>query len=103
MRILMPGAILCGLATAFLTRQERGVSGFVLAGSLLMILAMIITLTVNVPIDNQIKTWTLQTLPADWGSIRDRWEAFHTLRTFVSIGALVSVVVAGLNASNRVR
>jgi hypothetical protein len=98
MRILMPGAILCGLFTAFLARKERAVFGFVLAGSLLMILAMIITLSVNVPIDNRIKTWTLQTLPADWGRIRDHWETFHTLRTFVSIAALASVVAAALKA-----
>jgi uncharacterized membrane protein len=98
MRILMPGALLCGMVSAALTRRDPAVFRFTVAGVLLLILAMIITLSVNVPIDNQIKTWTLQSLPADWEGVRDRWEAFHTFRTFVSIGALASVAVAGLKA-----
>ena len=31
-----------------------------------MVITLIITVGVEVPIDNQIKTWTTETLPADW-------------------------------------
>jgi hypothetical protein len=43
-----------------------------------MVAALVITLAVEVPIDNRIETWTATTLPADWRSIQARWELFHT-------------------------
>jgi len=94
MRVLLPGAILASIVTILLI-PDRGsaASLFTAAGSLLMIGSLIITLWVNVPIDNQIRSWTETSLPSDWGRIRDRWEAFHTARTFVSIGALASVLI----------
>ncbi|MGH9342189.1 MAG: hypothetical protein ACRD19_00275 [Terriglobia bacterium] len=49
---------------------------------------LIVTLGVEVPIDRQIEQWTVATLPSDWQALRDRWEFYHTIRTFVSIGAL---------------
>ena len=41
-----------------------------LAAGILMVAALSITLTVNVPIDDQIKSWTPETLPSDWAAIR---------------------------------
>jgi hypothetical protein len=49
-----------------------------------------------VPIDNKIKTWTESTLPANWKDMRSRWADFHTLRTFLSLGAVAAAVVAAL-------
>jgi hypothetical protein len=42
---------------------------WLLAGLLLMVAALVITLAVEVPIDNQIETWTVAALPGDWRSI----------------------------------
>ena len=98
MAILLPVALLSALVTlALLWRAGRG-SAFwwLLAGFLLMVAALVITLAVEVPIDNQIETWTAATLPADWRSIRARWELFHTIRTFLSIAAVVAVTVSGV-------
>jgi hypothetical protein len=50
-------------------------------------------------LDNQIKVWTVATLPANWEGLRDRWEFYHGVRTLVSIFALAFVTVSGL--SNR--
>ena len=61
-----------------------------------MICALVVTLGVEVPIDNQIKEWTVNTLPSGWQALRDRWEFFHTVRTFVSIAAFALVSSAGL-------
>jgi hypothetical protein len=55
----------------------------------------VITLAVEVPIDNLIASWTVATLPPDWQEIRARWAAFHTLRTFLSLGAVAAAVAAG--------
>ena len=65
-------------------------------GLVLMIAVMVVTLTVEVPIDNLIATWTDASLPADWQEIRARWSVFHTVRTFASLGAVAAAVGAAL-------
>jgi uncharacterized membrane protein len=66
------------------------------AGFLLMVAALVITLAVEVPIDNQIQTWTAATLPGDWRSIQSRWELWHTIRTFASIAAVVAATISAV-------
>jgi uncharacterized membrane protein len=96
MAILLPLALLSALVTlALLWRGGRAAARWwLLAGLLLMVAALVITLAVEVPIDNQINTWTAATLPGDWRSIQTRWELFHTIRTFLSIAAVVAVTIS---------
>jgi hypothetical protein len=54
-----------------------------------MVATLIITVAVEVPIDNQIKTWTEATVPANWESLRHTWDEFHTTRTLTSIASVV--------------
>jgi len=56
----------------------------------------VITLSVNVPIDNAIAGWTMNTLPSDWTRIRDRWEAYHAARTFLSLAGFGCALAPGL-------
>lgn len=97
MAILLPLALLSALITLALLRRRRA-AGFwwLLAGFLLMAAALAITLTVEVPIDNQIQDWTVATLPGDWRSIQSRWELFHTIRTFLSIAAVIAVTISAV-------
>jgi hypothetical protein len=55
---------------------------------------VLITLLVEVPIDNQIKTWTAESVPNDWLALRDRWQLFHTARTFTSLASFASFALA---------
>jgi uncharacterized membrane protein len=98
MAILLPLALLSALITLALLWQGGRSASFwwLLAGFLLMVAALVITLAVEVPIDNKIETWTAATLPGDWRSIQSRWELFHTIRTFLSIAAVVAVTIAGV-------
>jgi hypothetical protein len=50
----------------------------------------------SVPIDYQINQWTANTLPSDWTATRDKWELYHAIRTFVSLGALGFAVASAL-------
>jgi hypothetical protein len=34
------------------------------------------------------------TLPADWQSIQSRWQRWHTIRTFLSIAAVVAATIS---------
>jgi hypothetical protein len=66
-----------------------------------MIVALMVTLAIEVPIDRMIKVWTVPTLPAGWESIRDRWQFYHTVRTFVSIAAVSLVLASSLTDLRR--
>jgi uncharacterized membrane protein len=98
MAILLPLALLSALVTLVLLWQGGREAPFwwLLAGFLLMVAALVITLAVEVPIDNRIETWTAATLPGDWRSIQSRWELFHTIRTFLSIAAVVAATISAV-------
>jgi len=86
MRIIMPSSILFMLLSLWFYPSKRS-GGFYLSiiAFTFIIAALLITLLVEVPIDNQIKEWTPETVPSRWEGIRDRWEFFHALRTFISL------------------
>ena len=98
MAILLPLALLSALVTLVLLWRAGRPAAFrwLAAGFLLLAAALVITLAVEVPIDNRIQEWTAATLPADWRSIQSRWELWHTVRTFLSIAALVAVTVGAV-------
>ena len=98
MALLLPLSLLSALVTLVLLWRAGRPPAFwwVLAGFLLMVAALVVTLGVEVPIDNRIETWTATTLPGDWRSIQSRWELFHTVRTFLSIAAVIAVTVGGV-------
>jgi uncharacterized membrane protein len=96
MRIIMPLALLLLLLAAWRSRHVNSTSFYLYSAAfVLMLVTLIITVAVEVPIDNQIKTWTPDNMPADWASLRQRWDVFHTTRTFTSI-ASVAFFIWGL-------
>src|SRR5262249_40576999 len=99
MAILMPLSLLSALIMIALLPKRSIAFAFAIVGFLLRVAALAVTLAVEVPIDNQIKVWTIATLPPNWEMLRDRWEFYHGVRTFVSIFALAFVTVSSL--SNR--
>lgn len=100
MSVLMPAALLSTLPVLFLLFRRRLMRALVLAsaGLLLFMVALTVTLAVNVPIDEEIKRWTLDTFPSDWTATRDRWQVFHTIRTFTSLVGLGCMIASMLDA-----
>jgi uncharacterized membrane protein len=98
MRILMPACILFMIVSASLVTEKKSPRFYLSVTACLLIVAtLLITLVVEVPIDNQIRTWTAETVPTDWTTLRARWQAFHTARTFVSLASLGSLILAVLS------
>ncbi|UAY55051.1 anthrone oxygenase family protein [Arachidicoccus terrestris] len=94
MRIIFPLCIFFVLWTLWLTRKNnRKGFYFTLISIISLLIALLITLLVEVPIDNQIKTWTVSTVPSNWAVIREKWGTFHGLRTFASLASIYSYVV----------
>jgi uncharacterized membrane protein len=98
MAVLMISAVVIGLIAVVLLFRSRSTTAawLAVAGLVLMIAVLVITLAVEVPIDNSIANWTEETLPANWQQVRAMWLAFHTVRTFMSLGAVAAAVGAGL-------
>jgi len=97
MSILMPLSLVSALTLMALLPKRSAAFALALAGFLLMVCALIVTLAVEVPIDNQIKVWTIATLPTDWQASRDKWEFYHAVRTVMSIAALAAVTASALS------
>ena len=96
MAVLMPLTMISAVPVLFaLYRRQRRVSfSLILVGAAMLLVALVITLSVNVPIDDAINGWTVETLPSDWTSIRNRWEAYHAARTFISLAGFGSALAA---------
>src|SRR5690348_4468461 len=74
MRVLMPLTILLMLAGLLLIPSKAGLDFYAsLLSFVLIVAALLITLLVEVPIDNRIREWTPATLPGNWEALRDRW------------------------------
>ena len=99
MRILMPATLISLLWLCVITRKDRLPFCFFVTSFILMAITLAITVAVEVPIDNQIKTWTTETLPENWTALRSRWSQFHALRTFTSILSFVSLSIGVVMSS----
>ena len=98
MSIIMPASII-GLLILFIGSWKTKSIYFycILVTLVSFIIALIVTVAVEVPIDNQIKTWTVATIPFDWQNIRNHWEHFHTIRTLVSLTGIAFFIIAIMN------
>lgn len=47
--------------------------------------ALLITILIEVPINNQVITWTSSTVPSNWEVIRKRWMFFNIIRTIAAL------------------
>ena len=95
MRILMPCCIVAmGLSSWFYPDRESTGFYFSIAALVLSILALVVTIAVEVPIVTQIDRWTDTTIPEGWQSLRDRWLSFHIIRVVSSLCSFACLVVA---------
>jgi uncharacterized membrane protein len=102
MRILMPACILLMITSVSLIPKKNSIGLYLgIAACVLIVVALLITLLVEVPIDNQIRTWTTETIPVDWTTMRARWQLYHTARTFLSLASLAGLILAVLSSTQR--
>ena len=97
MTVLTPIALLSIVPVLFISfRQQPVTFGLNLAGFSLYVLALVVTMLIEVPIVKQIATWTVGTLPPNWQQLRDRWGSFHIIRVVAGIGGLVLLVAGAI-------
>ncbi len=97
MTVLMPGTMLSIIPLLLLSYHQRPMVFYLsMAALLLFLLALLVTVVVEVPIVQQIVTWTPSTIPENWRQLRDRWMRFHVIRVIAGLASLVFLVVAAL-------
>jgi uncharacterized membrane protein len=97
MTILTPVALISIAPVLFFSYHEQPRTFYLtLAGFALFVVALVVTMLIEVPIVKQIVMWTIETLPGNWQQLRDRWVAFHIIRVVAGIGGLVFLVAGAI-------
>ncbi len=97
MTVLMPATLLSIIPVLFLScHVAPGTFYLNAAAFVLFIIALALTVLVEVPIVEEIVTWTVATLPGNWQQRRDRWMRFHIIRVIAGLASLVLLLVAAI-------
>ena len=97
MTVLMPAALLSIVPVLFLSYGVQPLTFSLSAAySALFIVALLVTVAVEVPIVEEVATWTVSTLPSNWQQIRDRWARFHLIRVIAGLASLVLLVAGAI-------
>jgi uncharacterized membrane protein len=97
MTVLMPAALLAMIPVLIASYGTYPkVFSLYAAAFILFIVALAVTVLVEVPIVKEIVTWTVATLPANWQQVRDRWVRFHVIRVVAGLASLVLLLIAAI-------
>lgn len=97
--IVVLGVLFTGIS-AFLARSERPHFYLLIAASVCIIAVALITRFGNIPINDQILTWSINSPPSNWIDLAQRWWQLQTLRTVLAVGALACLISAALAQRN---
>ncbi|MFE2442292.1 anthrone oxygenase family protein [Streptomyces melanosporofaciens] len=87
------GSVVLGAVWAAATWGDAGAS-LVTAGTLLLVLSVVMSITLLVPINSRVATWSREGVPADWRQQVVRWDRFHYVRVGVIVLAFTLFAVA---------
>ena len=97
MAVLMPAAMLTAVPVLYLLYRRRSKTFYpTAAGFALFVVALLITLAVEVPLDMQFQRWTATTLPSNWEALRANWEWWHAIRSWASVAGLALMLAGAL-------
>jgi hypothetical protein len=101
--IIEIGALLSTLLLSVLVYNRRGVFPLTITG-LVCLVVMFFVLTAWIrPLDAQMDTWTIDTMPANWTQSRNEWEYLHATRAVFAVVGLSSLILAALNDTPTLR
>ncbi|MGW6279393.1 anthrone oxygenase family protein [Kribbella sp. NPDC055071] len=90
-------AIILTVASAFWARGNDRL--LVLVAVALLVIVFATTLAINLPINGDQSSWSVQSPPPDWADVRDRWQVAHVIRTAAAV--LAFGIVAGAAVVSR--
>jgi uncharacterized membrane protein len=97
MRIISIPCIILMVLCAWLFPQKT-LAEFLLypCSILLAISALLITVLIEVPMNNKIITWTTDSAPLNWKDIRKRWQFYNDIRTLTSLLSFLNFTALSL-------
>ena len=97
MTVLMPATLLAMIPVLLASYGTYPRVFSLYAGAfVLFIVALAVTVFVEVPIVKEIAAWTMSTLPANWQQVRDRWVRFHVIRVAAGLASLILLLIAAI-------
>ena len=94
--IIVMLSVLFSATSAFLARRERPGFYILMAATCCALAVALITAIGNVPINNQIKTWSITAPPSSWIELSVQWWQFQTARTVAAVSGLAMLILAVL-------
>jgi Domain of unknown function (DUF1772) len=99
---LLPPAIVAVVALSVASIRVRGTQRWFVLGALLLLLAaLLISVEISLPINTAQQHWSVLAPPADWASVRDRWQLAHAARTTTTLLAFLLLIAAALRRPNK--
>src|SRR6266700_4684479 len=77
--------VLFTIVSTILARRERPEFYLLIAASVCIMAVALITAFGNIPINNQIKLWSVSSPPSAWVELGAQWWRFQTARTIAAI------------------
>jgi hypothetical protein len=101
----MPFVLLLALVSTIvdgvLIEQEGAVPfDFTLAAAVLFLAFLYITLRYELPINAEVEHWSAANPPPDWEAKRRQWEKWQTVRAWLSVAVLASLIGASLGSGS---
>jgi uncharacterized membrane protein len=88
--------VLLTAALAALTKNDKRGRYLLVAATICLAIAGIVTRFGNQPINAVVMTWSPEAPAANWMELRDTWWHWHILRTVAGIGALALALLAAV-------
>lgn len=103
MRYLGPLTVLLNVANVLLLVRSFRTPAFpfTLGGLVGIVSFAVVTVKFEVPINEELQTWSSEEPPPDWAEKLDRWEWFHAVRTVTIVGGLCSLLLAVVSDARR--
>ncbi|MET8690808.1 anthrone oxygenase family protein [Streptomyces sp. NPDC004732] len=90
-------AILATVLLIVAVRRSRGPALWLPVAALaLMLVVLVVTLTINLPINGDQNDWNVAAPPADWADVRDDWQNAHLVRVVAAVGAFALLLAAAV-------
>lgn len=90
------GAILASIVLLFLLPRRSSTFYWTLAGTILLILALISWFSFVTPMNAVFATWLNNPIPQDWIRYRNQWEYAHAINALIKILGLSLLVISVL-------
>lgn len=94
--LLIPAILAVAVLTLGLFRSRRGGRWPALIAVVLLLAALAISVSISVPINTAQESWSVLAPPANWATVRDRWQLAHAARTAAATVAFLLLAAVPL-------